>query len=208
MIINKPENYDKLRTSWEPLAPGGHKCIIKQVEGTVSKNGNKMLRISFDTDQDDKQPKFYTNAFLFDKNAGRDAFWRGTTLVVIDPKTDYGDGNLKRFVTAVEDSNPDFITKWGEAFCECFAGAKVGIVFRQEEYTRADGQLGVAVKALRFCNYDTALDQKVPQRKTQDKPQQPQYQQMAFQQALDPALAQEGFMQVSDPLEDEGLPFN
>jgi hypothetical protein len=124
-----------------------------------------------------------------------------------------------RFTTAVSDSNPGFTFDWGPQFAGYFKNQKVGVVFREEEYTKMDNTFGVAVKPMRFCNYNTAEEQPVPKIKLkpenqsladqyQQFQQNPQPQQMSFTDPQMKSAASEGFMQVSpDALEDEGLPF-
>ena len=182
------------------LTPGGHKCVIKQVEETKSRNGSDMLIVSIDTDKTDKQPGFYAERYLADKAAGKDPVWRGRQFVVTSGE--YGTANLKRFVTAVEDSNEGFEVKWGKGFADCFKGQKVGVVFRIEEYTdEGSGELRTFVKPFRFCDYAKAEEQAVPKRKEAPAPQ-PSLQQTWQEQA------QEGFMTIPDNLEDDGLPFH
>ena len=63
---------------------------------------------------------------------------------------------------------------------------KVGIVVREEEYGKHDGSVGVTRKPFRFCTYEHAYEQEIPQKKK--------------------LRASEGFVQVDDFSED-GLPF-
>lgn len=191
--MNKPKSYDKVSIGYAALTPGGHKCEIKEVQETKAKSGKDMLVIAIDTDKDDPQGGYFRDRYLEDKEAKRDAKWRGNMYLVVDENTDYGPANLKRFVTAVEGSNDGFQVEWGDAFSKCFKGKKVGVIFGEEEYMKNDNTVGTSVKPLWFCNYDKAFDQKVPEKRT-----------------LAPAVtaaAEEGFMQVPDSLNDEGLPF-
>lgn len=198
--MNKPKGFDDIQLG-EVLNAGGHKCVITGVEETKSKSGKEMLIISFDTSEEDTQPGFYMNRFLADqKSETREAVWRGKQYLVTEGE--YGPANLKRFTTAVEDSNPGFEVQWGKAFASCFKDKKVGIVFRIEEYNADNGELRTAVKPCRFCDYSKALEQAVPKRKELQQTQQPSLMEQ-FQ-----SQAQEGFMQIPDGLNDEGLPFN
>lgn len=218
--MNKPKGYDDIQLG-VVLNAGGHKCVIKSVEETVSKTGKEMLIISFDTSEEDTQPGFYMNRFLADqKSENREAVWRGKQYLVTEGE--YGDQNLKRFNTSVARSNDedalvkrkweviernaegkaiDFDPPWGNNFGAGFEGLKVGIVFRIEEYNADNGELRTAVKPCRFCDYNKALEQAVPKRKELPPPQPSLMDQFQKQ-------AQEGFMQIPDELNDEGLPFN
>lgn len=204
--MQKPNNYDSTNISnFTPVIPGGHKCKIMQVEETKSSTGKDMLKISIDMTADDTQPAYYTNQFITDKKADASkAKWRGVQYLLVDQGTDFGTANLKRFVTAVEESNAGFQVQWGNTFANCFKNAKVGIIFREEEYKKDDGNVGKSVKPYGFCKYDEAFDQKVPSPKTLA----PAASTPAFVPSSDPVLANEGFMQIPDELTDEGLPFN
>lgn len=204
--MNKPQNYDAINVGWTPIKPGGHKCIIKKVEESVSSTGKEMLLVYFDMDKTDEQAGYFANQYLEDqKNGKKDIKWKGINYLVTDESTEYGTTNLKRFTTSVEESNSGFKIQWGEAFTACLKDKKVGIVFRQEEYTKQDGSLGTSVKPMRFCGYEKALDQPAPDKKVQ---KQPTYSQSTFAPSSDPFMASEGFMQVPDSLSDAGLPFN
>ena len=198
--MQKPSNYDNISTSdYVPVAPGGHKAVIKQVMETASKTGNQMLVISFDFDAADTQPAYFMSQYLVDKAANRENLkWRGTQYLMVDDRTDYGPSNLKRFNEAVEKSNPGFQVVWGNGYADCFKGKKVGIVFRQEEYVKQDGNTAMASKPFKFCDFEKALEQNVPAPKMLEKGQN---------SAPYTEAANAGFMQVPDALADEGLPF-
>ena len=236
--MNKPKDYDRITIGWESVTPGGHKCRIIKVEETTSSAGNQMLVVTFDLHEDDTQPKLFSNQYIADQQAGRDPKWRGVQSVVTDERTEYGSANLKRFNTAVEESNPGFQVQWGPNYAAGFQNALVGIVFRLEDYTAPDGQMRAACKPFRFCRFDTALEVEAPERKTetpkQDQPdpyrtkgfagaqtddrgywkkptatQTPQPWQPAPQQTPQfQQAAMEDFMKIPDNLQDEGLPFN
>lgn len=195
-MITRPKDYEETSIGGDMITPGGHKCRIMQVEEAVSQRGSQMLVVSIDTDEHDKQPMYYQHRYLTDKRP--DKKWGGKMYVVVDGE--YGTSNLKRFCTAVEDSNKGFScwTDKGELKLAELKNKLIGVVFRGEDYTKDDGQIGYTVKGWRFCNYATAETQKVPERKTEQKtPQSPGM------------PADYGFVDVTaDGLEDEGLPFN
>lgn len=197
MRINR-NDYDNVRLDSPRLAPGGHKCVIKQVLEGRSQTGKDMLTISFDTTEEDAQPKYFTEDYL--GQTGTAKKWHGNHYIV--QGNDYFMKNLKQFVGAAEASNEGFegIDKDGNVKTEDFKGKKIGIVFREEEYMANTGRKGTSVKSFYFCNYDDAADKPVPEKKA--LAEQPQ----AFA-APDPAAASEGFMAIPDAVEDEGLPF-
>lgn len=171
--MQEPRNYRITQVGWESVTPGGHKCIIKKVTETRSSGGNEMLIIEFDMHQSDIQPMYFSNLYMSDQKAGKTGDklkWRGTGYIVTDENTDYGTKNLKAFNTAVEDSNPGFQTVWGDGYCRALENKLVGIVFREEEYTKDDGSLGWSVKPMRYCNFEKAYEQKIPERKNIAQP--------------------------------------
>ena len=191
-MITKPKNYDTIQVGGgEMLKAGGHKCVIKQLEETTSSKGNQMLVMFFDTADEDIQPHHYMDRYLSDTR--EDKKWGGRFFLV--PGGEYGPANLKRFITAVEDSNDGF-QAWdfsGNLRMDAFKGVKVGLIFRREEYTKEDHTLGVAVKGFRWCKYDTAYEQKEPEQKKAPAPN---------------PEADMGFLAIpADALENEGLPF-
>ena len=217
--MNKPEGFSNIQIG-ASMTPGGHKCEIKKVEETKSRSGSDMLIIYFDTTKEDSLPGFYSERYLADKKStSKDPVWRGRQYLVTDGE--YGPSNLKRFTTSVADSNSEnslsqhkwtkvtndkgaeeWEPAWGNGFADSFKDLKVGVIFRIEEYTdQVTGEIRAAVKPFRFCAYDKALEQPVPERKNLP-PQQPSLQQQYDQMSL------EGFMKVPDDLSDEGLPFN
>lgn len=224
-MINMPKDYENININYEPAAEGPHLCSLMKVEEMKSQSGLQMLLLYFDFDENDAQAGFYLRKYQADqKSPNREAKWRGVMYMVVDQGTNYGPANLKRLVTAVEDSNPGFRVQWGENFCSCLAGKKVGIVFRIEEYIQTDGQLGASAKPFRLCDYNNAMEQPIPKRKClpeNEKPQkapEPPFEQMSFSKALsttpaqvpaNPQATQEGFMNVAhESLDDEGLPFH
>ena len=202
-MIGKPKDYEKINIGGERITPGGHRCIIMEAAEATSQKGSQMLVISFDTDATDAQPMYYQNRYINDKRL--DKKWGGKMYIVTGGE--YGPANVKRFCTAVEDSNEGF-SCWDDHDQLKLAELKnklVGVVFREEEFLLPDGQCRWSVKGTRFCNYHKALDQKVPE----PKPLHSDAKDQAFDRAFDAAnAANEGFMNIADDLEDEGLPFH
>lgn len=210
----KPSWYDNAakevtKTGFEALKAGGHKCVVKNIEVTKSKSGLDMWIIYFDTTKEDEQPLYFTDRFKEDTRP--DKKWGGRQWYIIDQNAEsngskYGQTNLARFMTAVEESN-SMVSDWNyydtdpKAFAQQFINKRVGIVFREEEYTKDDGQIGYSVKPMRFTAYAKASDAKVPARK--ELPSRP-----AAWAPAEGASGANGFMQLVDNLEDEGLPFN
>lgn len=198
--MQKPSNYDDIVLG-ATINPGGHKCVIKKVEETKSQSGKDMIVVYFDTTKEDPQPNFFTDKYLAEKKAKKeDVPWKGRSWIVTEGK--YGPTNLKKFCTAVEDSNEGFQVQWGDKFAGCFTDKLVGVVFRIEEYVdEGTSEIRASVKPCWFCDYSKALEQKIPNRKEAPAPKTDPQDDWRKQ-------AQEGFMAIPDNLDDEGLPFS
>lgn len=158
-----PNNYDRnAAEGFEALTPGGHKCVIMQAEEKKSQNGKQMLVVSFDTSEEDTQPKYFSNRYLADTRT--DKKWQGNAYIVLEGE--YAEANLNRLLGALDHSNENFNpAKGGELDPAELKGLKVGIVFRREEYINMGGEVRSSVKHFRWCAYDKALDQEAPQPK-------------------------------------------
>lgn len=206
--MKEPRNYKETQVGWEPVAPGGHRCVIRKVTETRSQNGNEMIIIEFDMHQTDTQPMYFSNQYISDQKAGRTGDklrWRGVSYWATDENVEGGTKRLKQFNTAVTDSNPEQeLTargwRWNEQdklwrpdwqrYGSCFEGLLVGIVFREEDYTKDDGSSGWTVKPVRYCNFNKAFEQKIPERKTNAPAAQPYAQQQPGQWGNAPVNAQ------------------
>lgn len=182
--MNMPRGYKEAQVDWQPVTPGGHRCVIREVQEVKSSTGKDMLRISYDMHQSDTQPLYFSSQYVSDQRAGKTGDrlkWKGTSLYYVDSGEDFGTRNLKAFNTAFLDSNPEAGVMdpegkrdviWGDGYAAQFKNKLIGIIFRQEEYTKDDGTLGVSVKPMRYCSFEKALGQPVPERKRL-KEQQP-----------------------------------
>lgn len=181
----------------ERLQIGGHKCVIKKITLGKSKSMKDQFVVEFDTTNEDSQPNYFMNRYM------EYGTWSGRHLITAG--NEYFIKNIKSLRTAVEDSNEGFSgghTEGGEEVFdfEKYNNVKVGIVFREEEFRKQDGTLGVSVKPFYFCSYDKTDEQKLPQKK-------PLKVEIAAFSPAAGANGQEGFLQVPDGLADEGLPF-
>ena len=193
--MNRPDGYTNYVA--EGIEPGGHKCTIKQVFETTSKNGKPMLVIYFDTAREDKAPEHFGRLYAADQKAGKTGDklkWRGVMYMVT--VGEYANKNLAQLHTSVSASNdPELLTRmgwtptedthdgktvyeprWGAGYAACFKDLKVGVVFRLEEYRADDMSIRASAKPFRFCSYDKALEQAIPKRKEADPLVTPQMQ--------------------------------
>lgn len=156
--MRKPSNYDKVETNtgWKPLDLGGHYLKILTVEETISKSGNEMLVITYDTSKKDKQPGY----FLQNHTKGR--YYQGTHYIMLT-ENEWAVRNLKQFITSVENSNPGFKFDWDNE--QSLVGREVGGVFGEEEYLNQQGEVKTSTRLRWFCGIEKVEDQIIPDRK-------------------------------------------
>ena len=169
MILKKANNYDEIQVNQEftPLELGGHKGVIKKVEEYTSEiSGNTSLKVEVDTAKDDKQPEYYQEQY--DNNTNSDKKWStGATKYVSLKEEENCIKMLKAFITAVENSNPNYNYDWSKDVDQ-LVGKKVGLVFGWEEYEKQDGTIGVATKLTQFRSLDKVDTVKIPKVKLLD----------------------------------------
>lgn len=203
-----PNNYNKDFGDYEQLSAGGHKCRIVRAVETKSQTGKQMLVVNLDTTEDDVQPLFFTNRYVRDKREEKK--WPCKMYIILEGE--YAEGNLNRFLGAVEKSNDTFHPEPGKDLDpQKFTDLKVGTVFRQEEYTKSDLTVGMSVKPFRWCSYDKAPEQEVPKPKllpTSDTDPTRFVPEWQKTQTATVTPSRAGFMDIpADALEEEGLPF-
>ena len=192
-MIKKPQNYDSLKNSFESLNAGGHKCVIMEAKEDKDPNGKDILRISFDTANDDTQPKYFSNLYIKDTRPDKKSSYSGQKTFWQD--SEWFESNLSKMTGAIEKSNPD-VKIWNNGVLDLakLKGLKVGIVFGIEDYIKEDHSLGASCKPRYFCGYDEAFQQAIPKKKD------------AKPRAEAPTIGDYGFVNVAE--EDEsGLPF-
>lgn len=159
----KPKDFDKMTASlaFEPLALGGHPCVIKHAEEAKSKSGRDMLRVYLDIGGDDPQAGFYQDKYdNDDRNPKR---WPCIAFVVTTDNDGVCSRQLAGFVRSVQESNPGF--KMDLDHVELLKGKQVGGVFGQEEYMNDKGEIKKATKLFWFRNVAKVKDAQVPKLK-------------------------------------------
>lgn len=154
--MQKPKNYDSVQEFGEatPLEIGGHILKILKVEETVSRRGSPMVKICFDTAENDKQPNYFKRRYDGDTRAEKK--WGGVVWQLTEsPQTGETAPGFKTFTESVKKSNSSsFQLVWDDTFCERFKGRLVGGVFRREEFVigsgKRAGQRAFAVKCFVF----------------------------------------------------------
>lgn len=169
MILKKADKYDEIvvNEDFTPMEIGGHKGIIKKVEEYTSPiSHNTSLKVEVDTDKDDKQPNYYQEQY--DNNTNMNKKWStGATKYVSLKEDENCLKMLKAFITAVENSNPNFTYNWDKDI-EQLNGKKVGLVFGLEEYEDQEGNIKTATKLTQFRSLDKIDNIKIPKVKLLD----------------------------------------
>ena len=196
--MNKPSGYDDININMvEKATPGGHRCIVTKVIEGKSKAGKEQLEIWLDMAPDDSQPMLFTNQYM--NNTADNKKWPCRFWITGYETDDNGKRSLKKFHTALEDSNANFFIQWGTVYAESIKGRRVGVVFREEE-NEWQGRTITLVKPYYFRNILEVEKEPVPDKKLLPK-----------KETWAPAsgvAGDEGFLQVpEDALDDEGLPF-
>lgn len=146
----KPQNYEEVQVyqSFEALEIGGHECVIMQMQEVQSQNGKPMLAILLDTAKTDKQPNYYQARYDADERPNKK--WGCVQRIMLDG-SEFGTRALKSFVQSACEANNVAEDKvdW-ENICKQFKGKKICAVFREEEYEKQDGSIGVSVKPYAF----------------------------------------------------------
>lgn len=174
-MLNKPTDYDTATAygKFKPISVGGHIMRIMNVEVTKSSTGKDMLKISLDTASDDSQPGYYAEKYRADTST--DKMWGCAVYQLVYDELGATNRGFKTFITSVEESNPGFTVAWGEAFERCLKDKRVGAIFREEEYEKNDGSLGMSVKPFAFRSVETIkAGVEIPEPKMLIKPSTPQ----------------------------------
>lgn len=202
--MQKPNAYDETQAGGEytPVELGGHKLVIKQVNETKSKTGKDMIVVLFDFADDDKQPGCFMEQFQNDIRPDKKWPNQATQYILTEDAEGKCTRNFKTFTTCVEHSNAGFSVQWGDKFCQCFKGKKIGGVFgEQMDYYNGEEK---KKRVLRwFVSLDKVADAAIP-----DMSETKAYKEYKQGGGM-PSMGNPNgdFMNIPDGLEDE-LPFN
>lgn len=168
-MINKPEKYDEIQVNedYTPIELGGHKGVIMGVEEYTSPiSGNKSLKVSVDTDKNDKQPGYFAEQYKADTR--KDKKWSNSAIKYVSLGEEENQVKmLKGFLTAVENSNNGYTYDWNKEITQ-LKGKKVGLVFGLEEYQNDKGEIKTTAKITQFRSLDKVDDIKIPKVKLLD----------------------------------------
>ena len=154
-MLKKPEKYDDVQVNqdYTPIRIGGHKGIIMGVEEYENQeNGNISLKVSVDTAKDDDQPNYFAEQYRNDTREPKK--WSNSAIKYVSLKDDENCVRmLKAFITAVENSNPNFQYNWNKEVDQ-LKGKSVGLVFGLEEYKNQQGEVKTIAKMVQFRSID------------------------------------------------------
>lgn len=150
---------------FENLELGGHELVIINAgEYTSEFSGNTSLKVIVDIAGNDKQAGYFKKQY--DENTADDKKWPvgGTRYLSLkDDQLAY----LKGFITALENSNPNF--KFNpDGDWKQINNLKIAGQFGLEEYENQDGEVKANVKLQNFRSLDKLKDIKVPSVKLLD----------------------------------------
>lgn len=197
--MDKPRNYEKVQASGEfvPIELGGHILEIKQVVEMKSKTGRPMLKVSFDFAKEDRQPGYFAEQYKNDIRPDKKWPNAGTAYILTEDQDGNCSRQFKTFTTSAERSS-NFTIQWGDQFCNCFKGKKIGGVFGvvQNDY---NGKVTNQHRLRWFRSMENVLDAEIPEPKLLPQGN------TGIQQA--PPVGPDGFMNIPDGV-DEELPFD
>ncbi len=165
--MKMPNKYNETRAGgYTPPIPGGHICVIKKAEETLSKTGKPMLVVYLDFDDEDVQPRYFAEEFKNDIRPEKKWPFAGMKYIV----TEDNDGNCSRsfkaFTTSIESSNEcEFV--WGDGTCSFLQGLQIGAVYGEEE-NEYNGNVTTRTLIRYFCDVQKALTAEVPKKKYLD----------------------------------------
>ena len=204
--MQKPNAYDETQAGGEftPVELGGHKLVIKQVNETKSKTGKDMSVVLFDFAEDDKQPGYFMEQFQNDIRPDKKWPNQATQYMLTEDAEGKCTRNFKTFTTCAEHSNAGFSVQWGDKFCQCFKGKKIGGVFgEQMDYYNGEEK---KKRVLRwFVSLDKVADATIPDM-SETKSYKEYKQGVGMPNYGTPG--DDGFMNIPDNIDDSELPFN
>lgn len=148
-------NKNDVYTDYERLPKGAYVGKVISVKWEEGKNGNSdMLKFAFDITEGEYKDYFKK---AFEGDTREDKKWKGV-FTLFCPKNDGSekDGWTKRTfnttIAAFEDSNNGFHFDGSNE--QCLKGKAIGLVFRDKEFEKQDGSVGVCTECADFTTVD------------------------------------------------------
>lgn len=151
--MKKLENYDNIR-EFNGINPGAY---IVQIKSVVDKPDKEYLEIQFDIVKHPEYAGYFTDYYKENGTWSNSGIYRASYKETASKF-------FKRFITAIEKSNSNFIWDWNE---HKLIGKLFVAVFGEEEFLNQDGDLRVSCKVREVRSIE-ALEKgiiKIPERK-------------------------------------------
>lgn len=202
-MIAKPKGYDESAAytgESQQLPKGKYVCTIKQVVTQTTDKGDQRFVILFDIAEGEHKG-FYQKLFDTDKAKSPDAKWRGTFKQNMDGK---GLPWFKGVITSIERSN-NFTFQWDKKDNEkTLAGKKFGGVFRRRQYETESGTTPIITELYQIRSLAGLAEAEIPEDDLLDAGK---VQNRTKTEAGTPSFVGDGFMNIPEGVEDEGIPF-
>ena len=203
-MIKKPQGYDAAPAytgEFVQLPKGKYVCVIKQVATKATKGGDEQFVILYDIAEGEHKD-FYQK--LFDADKAQDpsgAKWRGVFRQNMEGK---GLSWFKGIITSIERSN-NFTFQWDKEGNEkTLQGKKFGGIFRRRQYEADNGNRPIVTELFRIRSVAGLSEAEVPEDEL--LPDAPQGRPNPSQ-AASPSPVGDGFMNIPEGADDEGIPF-
>lgn len=204
-MIKKPEGYDQAPAytgEFQQLPKGKYECVIKQVAAQTSRNGNQQFVILYDIAEGEYKD-FYQKLYDADKAQNEGAKWRGVFKQNMEGK---GLSWFKGVITSIERSN-NFTFQWDKENNEAtLKGKKFGGIFRRRQYEAQNGSRPFVTELFQIRSVAGLKEAEVPEDDL--LPDAPPTDQMSqTHHTGTPSPVGDGFMNIPDGVDDEGIPF-
>ena len=200
-MIKKPQGYDAAAAytgESQQLPKGKYVCVIKQVAVQESRNGNDQFVILYDI-AEGEQKGFFQKLFDADKTQNPSgAKWRGVFKQNMEGK---GLSWFKGIITSIERSNA-FVFPWDKDGNEkTLVGKKFGGIFRRRQYEADNGHRPVVTELFRIRSLDGLEEAEVPEDELLPRDGRTSTNTNVSVPDSD------GFMNIPEGADDEGIPF-
>lgn len=202
-MIRKPQGYDEAPAytgEFQQLSKGKYVCIIKQVTTQESNNGNQQFVILYDIAEGEHKD-FYKKMHESDKSRSSEAKWRGVFKQNMEGK---GLSWFKGVITSIERSN-NFKFQWDQEGNEkTLTGKKFGGLFRRRQYEKENGERAFVTELFQIRSVAGLAEAEIPEDILLPEVGRPN----PADAAAPPSFTDsDGFVQIPDGVEDEGIPF-
>lgn len=203
-MIKKPQGYDAAPAytgESVQLPKGKYVCKVVQVATQKTQNGNEQFVILYDIAEGEHKD-FFKKLFDADKaQNGSDAKWRGVFKQNMEGK---GLSWFKGVITAIERSN-NFTFQWDKEGNErTLKDKKFGGLFRRRQYEKEDGSRPIITELFRVRSVAGLAESEIPEDELLEEKQPGQ---MSQTKTGTPSPVGDGFMNIPEGADDEGVPF-